>query len=289
MFEVPRGDEDAFRVNLEKEMLARGLREFKDDFRIECTDGELEISFLNDTSACGPGNNICYYNSDDDLRYSTSGAFVRDENGQLYILSSCHGSSASNFFLFVSSDKSLTPKRYKLTCAAVVYQKDPLLDAVLLRVNEEELLCDPHVRQPFKNSALCGVYCGSMGRLYGDKRTLVLKYGSKTELTRGELCLYEFENHHECISNALVIKPVSDKEPFCADGDSGAVIYKEEPHTHVQKSRGYCLHEGIALLCAGIRAKNSESVWGLACRLDDVLIHFQQQLWVELTVLPFDH
>ena len=293
---LPKERQSALKTALDQELRADD-DVFKTQFEIRLLEKSIEIAEETGTKEFRPGCQICYYTGDDKLRYATCGAFVKDEEGKLYILSSCHGHTPDKVYL-QSSTSPTKQRRHKLKLAHEVHQKDPLLDAVLLEVSDSKLVdqCDPHMCRPHKNSALCGMYTGhteDIAHVDEDwqkgEPPVVMKYGGTSKLTKGRLTLFHYQNPNEYITNALVITPSDSKELFSMEGDSGSVIFREDTHRHPDKYPSFSLHEGLAMQCYTVKGLEPNVTCSLAFRLDDAVEYFEGQTGKHLEIQPFNH
>ena len=295
---LPEEIEESLKTDLQGEVMSLGMEPFEDVFTTQSIKGTTNISDLNATTDCNPGCQICYFDSSEVLRYASCGAFLKDQDDKVYVLSSCHGHSAHDFYLMESATSAPTRRRHKLKRVAGVHQKDPLLDAVLLEVTDHTLLkkCIPQMSKPSKNVTPMEVFTGPTEELAGsDSKMLgrgkkVVKYGGMAQKTSGELFLYDFRKPSEEITNALVIIPGSSDDTFCSEGDSGSVIFRGESQKNkkVRKGEKFPHHEGIAVLCSGL-GDQEMGFWGLAFRLDDAIEFFEAKLNKEFSLLPFNY
>ena len=293
---VPKEEATLLEESLDREIDAIG-DVFKEEYRMHYTESPVTVLEEDDTQQYSPGCRVAYYDEQKILHFSTCGAFLTDEEQKLYIISSSHGNLPEKFYLQAHKAKSGKQERlHKLKRVATVFQKDPLLDAVLLEVNAKvEKKCTPHVRRPNETSAFCGTYTdliidlGVRDKDGGKKRPTVLKYGAATGLTMGELAMYDMQIPGESISNALTVMPDSSGGPFSSRGDCGSVVYKGSVHDHDGGEPGFKRHLGLAMICYGVTGLDKHSKLTLAFRLNDVIEHFEEELKKKLTLLPFNH
>ena len=268
---------------------------FKNDYRLQIIDAPLTLREEHGSKCGNPGNKLFYTGSDGVDHYATCGAFVRDEHDKLYILSSCHGHSPTMCYFMQPVPSPMKHKRHPCKLVASVYERDPLLDAVLYEVYTKGLKSIvepvPHQDQP-KSHALCGMYEDPIEDLVGqdEENVIVMKYEGKKEPAKGTLSFYKFENPSEEISDALVIAPVdTNTDSFSSEGDSGSLVLLDNTHTHSGKYENYSLHEGLGMLCYGVDGLYPGVKCSLAFKLDNALEVMRQKTKMKLHLLPFDH
>ena len=268
---------------------------FKNEYKLHLVEKSLILKEENGPKKGNPGNKIYYTDSDNGRHFATCGAFVKDDDDKLYILSSCHGHSPKQCYFLEPVPEPREYNRHPCRLAASVYQKDPLVDAVLLEVYTDDLKSIvepvPQKDQP-KSHALCGMYDDYIEDLVhadADEVT-VMKYEGKTSPTKGKLSFYKFQNPSDEITDALVITPADPEQgSFSSEGDSGSVVVLEKTHEHPGKHRDYSLHLGLAMLCYGIEGLHPGVKCSLAFKLEHAINALECKIGKELNLLPFDH
>ena len=262
---------------------------FQDIWKFGPTVDKIQIHELNGGEKYSLGSQICYTGPQDALCYSACGAFLQDEEGTKYILSSCHGERAHSFYIEIPETTESQQRRHKLKPVAVVYRKDPLLDAVLLEVgNDVAKYCDPCLKSLHENAIVCCIFTGNMQRLIRD-RPVVIKYRDNHNLSKGRVSECNWQGPSGSITDALLIKPDDQSEPFCKEGDSGSVLFLEKHHNQTFSGKVYSGHKGIAVLSAGVTGIDTGTMHGIAFRLDDAMDYFENKLKKKLYLWQFHH
>ena len=178
-----------------------------------------------------------------------------------------------------------------------VFQLDPLIDATLFKVDDEDLLrqIDLKLRRPYKNSVICGIYTGHIEDLEGcngascsSEYPMVTKCSSACGETKGILGMDEFEDPSRGIAGGLLIIP-DGTASFSGPGDSGSVIYQLAPHEHTKIRSEHSHHESVAMLTHGVQGIYPDITCSLGFRLSDAVKHFEKVLTKMLTPLLYDH
>ena len=270
--------------------------DIRDEYRLHIVQEPIEITPEYGGGKYRSGTKLCYYDKQKRSRYASCGVFLKDDDGHTYMISSCHGSNPKECYILETDPSSSVCSRHRCKRVEHVYQTSPLLDAVLFEVDTQGVtdLIDPLLGSPFTNSALCGLYTDAsedINKVPG-KWITVEKYGGSTKTTKGEVSLYDFQHPPSDITDALVIRPVDPENAFSEAGDSGALVYRVQPHNHAKADEAMTnlsLHEGIAVLCHGLKGVEPKQKWGVAFRLDDAIGHFKEKMGKSLHLLPFDH
>ena len=225
---------------------------------------------------------------------ATVGAFLKDERGDLYVLSSVHG---NDFDQCTLSGPSLCTAAFLCSksvgpCEENVFQTHPLVDVCLIKVQDKELQksCTPFMPN---GTCLCGPYTGPSEDIaypYCDGHprfildTHVKKYGQTTHLTSGHLVFCNFNYPEDDITDALVIFPEEGREAFTEAGDSGAVVFREEawPSTDGHE---VTYHQALAVHCAALKNVYEGVKVSLAFRLDVAIEHLRMQTRKDLKLL----
>ena len=294
---LPSTDETVLKRSLE-EQVASLSDTLKKAYICKLTYQPIEIKEESGDGKVGSGCKIMYLDNKHEEHYSTCGAFVKDQSKKIFLLSSCHGSSPVNCILVTSpsSAKQMHPCEY----VDSVYQKDPLLDAVLMQImgkaKKTDKEIDVFLHSPFPDSALCGPFDKDLedlpltGNVTGKREwPMVMKHGSKSHETKGILSLYEFEHPATGLTGGLLITPASNEGDFSEPGDSGSVIYLMEKHKGHPESEKYTCHQGLAMLCHGVTGLIPNIKGTLAFRLDDIIEHFEASNNMELFLEVQDH
>ena len=279
------GDEDVKWHIIKEEM-----RPVHHIFEVSCRRGylrePLEVFDEGEVGRCLPGCQIQFEQTTDEVFFATAGAFLKDTNGTLYILSSCHGRNIQHCY-FLESQGS---QKYECKYIAGAYDKKDIIDACLLEVDNEYLKNKLDYCMPIENKkiALYGPYADSIEDIIDTpgKRVKVMKYGGKTRLTEGELSYYDFEDPVTGISGGLIITPTTSKETFTEEGDCGSVIFRQAPNKEdVKSSDGFVRHEALAMHSSALTGIGMGTC-SLATRLDKVIDHFEDVIAKELHLLP---
>ena len=248
--------------------------------------GELNVCDEGEQGKCLPGCHIQFEQTNDKVFYATAGAFLRDEDDTLFILSSCHGENIQHCY-FLDSEGS---QKYECKYIAGAYDKKNIIDACLLEVDNVHLKNKLDYCLPIENRriALYGPFVDSIEDIVDTpgKRVKVMKYGAKTRLTEGKLSYYDFEDPSTGISGGLIITPTTGKEAFTEEGDCGSVIFRQTPNEENAKSSdGFTRHEALAMHSSALTGIGVGTC-SLASRLDTVIAHFENIIDKELHLLP---
>ena len=266
---------------------------FRDEFKIEVHHQPIDVVQEDGRENYGSGSQVCYHDANHKLHYATCGAFVKDEKGKLYMLTSCHGESPK--VCYILEPDSSPPdqwKRYSCKRRAHVFKTDPLLDAILVEVNNEEVKnhIDPLLHCPHENSALCCVFTDRIDDFNAETGSwpVVVKSGKKGHPALGKLFLYDCDIPHKDITGALVVAPEG-SQSFSEQGDSGSVIFQQDTHEHAKSdTHNYRLHEGLAMLSHGVTGLYPDLKCSLAFRLDHVIQYFSEKTGHDLHLLPLN-
>ena len=288
---IPKEREDDLTSSLKKKL--KGTI-FEKEYRTSTIDKEIKIYNENGLSKCGSGTKMFYMDQNEKDHYSTCGVFVEDEYGRMFAISSCHGNTPDEYYIMQpSADSKRRGRRQRCRIIEHVYQKSPLLDAVLLEIDNEEVKSriDTSLHKP--TAALCGQYTDLTEKLGANPNwATVMRCGGPGEITRGKLSLYGFRHSSRELSDALVITPMDCDTSFSEEGDSGSLVFCEYPHEHPETDRqmtNFSLYQGLALVCHGIEGLYQDKKGSLAFRLDDAIGHFKKVTGKNLRLLPFDH
>ena len=272
---------------------------YKDAVKVVSTD-KLEIQEENQSGKCSLGCQIVYHDSEQETRHATCGGFVKDQNHKIYALSSCHGNMPDECYILESVPTPLSQKRHPCEFVEQVYQKSPLVDAVLFDVTEgvPRNIIDPHLPEPGPNSSLVGPFRGSIEDLHLSMSDIssvhlakgpeVMKYGGETQLTKGVLSFYRFNIPQDEITDALVISPKNPCEEFSKEGDCGSVIFRENRGDNQPSGEAFS-YEGLALLCYGLKGLKVDEKSSLAFRLDHAIERLEDKTGKKLSFLPMEH
>ena len=293
---LPKTADTPLKISLEAQ-LASFSDTLKNAYTCKLIYEPIEIKEENGDGKIRTGCKIRYYDNKHEEHYATCGAFLKNQEKRIFLLSSCHSHSPAKcvFITSTSSSKQLP------TCEYIdnIYKMNPLMDAVLMEIgkaNNTDEEIDVFLRSPFPNSVLCGPFDKDLEDLQltvssTSKREvpMVMKHGSTSQKTKGILSLYEFEHPATGLTGGLVIIPASEEEMFSEPGDSGSVIYLMEKHKGHPESKSKTCHLALAMLCHGVTGLTPRVKCTLAFRLDEVIEHFESTNEMKLFLEVQDH
>ena len=263
------------------ETLQKSLSHLTDIFRKAYRTRHIKnpVQINHHTAKCCSGCTLSYFDQDSLNHNATCGAILGNDDGNIYILSSCHGNRPQMCYF----SEPVHDKRHPCEHIATGYEKDPLLDVALFEVSKRgdplPYAIEPMLHMNKQNIALCGPYDGTIDDLLlpntsenasKGKAPKVMKYGAQTKLTKGLLSFYKFNSPADSITDALVIAP-QDGDAFSKEGDCGSVVFLEDEtpdskQGQVPGSSSY--HEALAMICFGVEGIYPEVQCSLGFRLD---------------------
>ena len=291
--------EGALKKSLDQQLMSVNSH-FYALYRIQTHTLALEVQGQCQDGKCTPGTQMVFENRNNETLLGTIGAFLTDDRGNDYMLSSCHGFRVQHVYINVANEEGVNRRIPVGSCVADVNQKAPLLDACLIQVENEELraMCHPLI-PGLTQKVFVGPYTGPIGDLAQlrtaedandfPKHTDVMKYGATTELTYGKLVYYDFSLPSAKISGALVTSAdkIRGSRPFIASGDSGAVIFRSKGEL-INVQIHMVLHEALSVHCVGLLHLDDEKEVSLSFRLDEVMTYLGDKINRKLNLLGYE-
>ena len=268
--------------NFVREKIGSINETFKHEYKIHILDQPIQICYEEGSGRNNPGSTIQFQCQKQHTFHSTAGAFVKDEQEALYILTSCHGCSIQHCYFIESGGQN----RYECEYITDLFHKDPFLDACILKVTDKRLQNNYTYSVPGEAGpiAFCGPYTESLEEMTDtDKGVEVMKYGGRTKLTKGLLSYHHFCVPSEGITGGFLITPADGTKAFTDDGDCGSVVFLSTPR-NVDGKLSY--HEALAIHANGVKGLFKDGKCSLAFRIDHALEYFQEHLDTTLRLLP---
>ena len=268
---------------------------FKQEYIVQPLERPIEIFEETGHSMPCPGFQIEFDCPKNESFRATAGAFVRTTDETLYILSSCHGKRVQHCY-FIDSEGS---RRYECIYKEGVYSQQPLLDACLLEVIDQDLkkTYESCLQIDTGKVAFCRPDSGLLNKISGNpkERVGVSKYEVRHEagslkafIKNGFLKYRRFQYPQEGITQGLVFAPSKESGEFTEAGESGSVIFHKTPR-HGQnstlKKNGIVVHEALAMHCRRVENLPSGNC-SLAFRLDHIIEYFESKLGMDIKFLP---
>ena len=289
-----------FKIEMKMDILMNELDvTFKDVYRVCTISSAIHITEEDGRGKYRPGTEICFTDEHGIYHHTTCGAFLTDSEGNMYVISSFHGHVPESCYLLEELPSTSIKKRHNCKVVAHVYKKTPLLDAVLIRIDDEEIKANAdsflnlQPRTTGGKKGLCDYFTGPTEDLHTTctHGTMVIKHGAATQLTKGRVALYDFEHPRLGIYGALVIQPIAPRESFSKAGDSGSIIMCAVPFEHQtpQVNGEFACHLGVGMLSHGITGLYPNAKCSLAVRLDFIIEFFRSETKMDLCLLSVDH